>query len=105
MLYHSDLNLLLALRLGQRPCAATATWHWFAQPNGRHAGPRHQAPPSPLPPQVGLPVASCLLVRAPIGSEKPDGSRAFVLRPYTPISHPDERGHFDLAIKVYPGGK
>ncbi len=58
-----------------------------------------------LPPQVGLPVASCLLVRAPIGSEKPDGSRAFVLRPYTPISHPDERGHFDLAIKVYPDGK
>lgn len=22
-----------------------------------------------------------------------------------PISHPDERGHFDLAIKVYPDGK
>lgn len=56
-------------------------------------------------PQVGLPVASCLLVRAPIGSEKPDGSRAFVLRPYTPISHPDEKGHFELAIKVYPDGK
>ena len=55
--------------------------------------------------EVGLPVASCLLVRAPIGSEKPDGSRAFVLRPYTPISHPDERGHFDLAVKVYPSGK
>ena len=55
--------------------------------------------------QVGLPVASCLLVRAPIGSKKPDGSRAFVLRPYTPISHPDERGHFDLAIKVYKDGK
>lgn len=53
---------------------------------------------------VGLPVASCLLVRAPIGSEKPDGSRAFVLRPYTPISHPDERGHFDLAIKARRGG-
>lgn len=30
--------------------------------------------------EPGLPVASCLLVRAPIGSEKPDGSRAFVLR-------------------------
>ena len=55
--------------------------------------------------EVGLPVASCLLVRAPIGSEKPDGSRAFVIRPYTPISQPDERGHFDLAIKVYPAGK
>ncbi|PRW57497.1 NADH-cytochrome b5 reductase [Chlorella sorokiniana] len=55
--------------------------------------------------EVGLPVASCLLVRAPIGSEKPDGSRAFVLRPYTPVSHPTEKGHFDLAIKVYPDGK
>ncbi|PSC72155.1 NADH-cytochrome b5 reductase [Micractinium conductrix] len=51
--------------------------------------------------EVGLPVASCLLTRAPIGSEKPDGSRAWVIRPYTPISHPDEKGHFDLAIKVY----
>lgn len=30
--------------------------------------------------EVGLPVASCLLVRAPIGSEKPDGSRAWVIR-------------------------
>lgn len=30
--------------------------------------------------QVGLPVASCLLTRAPIGSEKPDGSRAWVIR-------------------------
>lgn len=54
--------------------------------------------------EPGLPVASCLLVRAPIGSEKPDGSRAFVLRPYTPISR-HAKGHMDLAIKVYPGGK
>ena len=30
--------------------------------------------------EVGLPVASCLLTRAPIGSEKPDGSRAWVIR-------------------------
>lgn len=30
--------------------------------------------------EAGLPVASCLLVRAPIGSEKPDGSRAWVIR-------------------------
>lgn len=54
---------------------------------------------------AGLGVASCMLTRAPIGSAKPDGSRAFVLRPYTPISAPDQRGHFDLAVKVYPGGK
>lgn len=30
--------------------------------------------------KVGLPVASCLLVRAPIGSQKEDGSRAWVIR-------------------------
>lgn len=85
-----------------------------SQRKGRDASPpagagarAHPAlvPPPPPPRQVGLPVASCLLVRAPIGSEKPDGSRAFVIRPYTPISHPDERGHFDLAIKVYKDGK
>ncbi len=54
---------------------------------------------------VGLPVASCMVVRAPIGSTKEDGSKAWVIRPYTPISRPDEHGHFDLAIKIYEGGK
>ncbi|KAK9804386.1 hypothetical protein WJX72_010552 [[Myrmecia] bisecta] len=54
---------------------------------------------------VGLPVASCLLTRAPIGSEKPNGSRAYVIRPYTPTSLPDARGHFDLVVKAYPQGK
>lgn len=48
---------------------------------------------------AGLPVASCLLVKAPLGHEgKP------VVRPYTPISHPQERGHFDLLVKAYPQG-
>jgi len=48
---------------------------------------------------VGLPTASFLLVRAPIGEEgKP------VVRPYTPISAPDARGHFDLLVKTYPTG-
>lgn len=47
---------------------------------------------------AGLPVASCLLVRAPLGPEgKP------VVRPYTPISHPHER-HLDLLVKSYPAG-
>ena len=54
--------------------------------------------------EAGLPVASCLVVRAPIGSDKPDGSKAFVIRPYTPISQPDQRGSFDLAIKIYRDG-
>eukprot|EP00271_Cylindrocystis_brebissonii_P016899 TRINITY_DN4186_c0_g1_i1.p1 TRINITY_DN4186_c0_g1~~TRINITY_DN4186_c0_g1_i1.p1 ORF type:complete len:368 (-),score=57.03 TRINITY_DN4186_c0_g1_i1:361-1464(-) len=49
---------------------------------------------------VGLHVASCLVTRAPIGD---DG--AMVIRPYTPISYPDAKGHFDLLIKVYPDGK
>ena len=33
---------------------------------------------------AGMEVASYLLVRAPIGTEKADGTRAMVLRPYTP---------------------
>lgn len=43
--------------------------------------------------------------RAPIGSEKEDGSgRKFVIRPYTPCSLPDAKGHFDMVVKVYPEG-
>lgn len=44
---------------------------------------------------LNLPVASCLVTRAPIGSVKEDGSRAFVIRPYTPISA-ETTGHLDL---------
>ncbi|KAK9819356.1 hypothetical protein WJX74_009690 [Apatococcus lobatus] len=54
--------------------------------------------------EVGLPVASCLVTRAAIGSEKEDGSRKFVIRPYTPTSPKDAKGYFDLVIKVYPQG-
>jgi cytochrome-b5 reductase len=53
----------------------------------------------------GMRVASCLWVRAAIGSTKADGSRANVIRPYTPISRPDDRGFLDLAVKTYPDGK
>jgi len=53
----------------------------------------------------GMRVASCLLTKAAIGSEKADGSRANVIRPYTPISRPDAKGHVDLAVKTYPDGK
>lgn len=53
----------------------------------------------------GMTVASLLMVKAPIGSEKPDGSRANVLRPYTPLSRPGEVGYLDLAVKAYPEGK
>ena len=53
----------------------------------------------------GMSVASCLLVKAAIGKEKEDGSRGNVLRPYTPLSRPEAKGHLDLAVKVYPEGK
>lgn len=39
----------------------------------------------------GLTTASCLLLRAPIGSQKDDGTRANVIRPYTPISDSQTR--------------
>jgi cytochrome-b5 reductase len=48
--------------------------------------------------ELGLPVASCLVVKAQIGGEE-------VIRPYTPISEHDEKGHFDLLVKDYPQGK
>ncbi|CEP00805.1 NADH-cytochrome b5 reductase [Plasmodiophora brassicae] len=53
-----------------------------------------------LPDQVslGLPVASCVLVRGKIGDE-------LVTRPYTPITSNRVKGHFDLMIKSYPAGK
>lgn len=53
----------------------------------------------------GMTVASCLLTKAAVGSEKPDGSRANVLRPYTPISRPEQKGYLELAVKSYPEGK
>ena len=51
------------------------------------------------------PVSSCLLVRAPVGDMKEDGSgRKDVMRPYTPVSDPDSKT-LDLVVKVYPEGK
>lgn len=58
-----------------------------------------------LPPnQPDMPVASCLLARLPVGEVKEDGSRKFVIQPYTPISSPRDK-HLDLALKVYGDGK
>jgi len=53
----------------------------------------------------GMTVASCLLTKAPIGSVKEDGSRANVMRPYTPMSRPGVAGYLELAVKTYPEGK
>lgn len=43
--------------------------------------------------------------RAAIGSENEDGSKKFVIRPYTPTSPKDAQGYFDLVVKVYEQGK
>jgi len=43
--------------------------------------------------------------RAAIGGEKEDGSKKFVIRPYTPTSPKDAKGYFDLVVKVYEQGK
>lgn len=56
------------------------------------------------PSQPSIPVSSCLVVRAPVGDIKEDGTRAMVVRPYTPVSHPDSK-QLDLAIKIYEDGK
>jgi len=48
---------------------------------------------------LGLDVASCLVVKAPIGEGGKDE-----VRPYTPVSSPEDRGFLDLCIKVYPKG-
>ncbi|XP_074377756.1 NADH-cytochrome b5 reductase-like protein, partial [Apium graveolens] len=54
--------------------------------------------------KLGLDVASCLITRYPLAPDA-EGKTKYVIRPYTPISDPDAKGHFDLLIKVYPGGK
>jgi len=48
---------------------------------------------------LGLNVASCLVVKAPIGEDGKD-----VIRPYTPVSDTQDRGFFDLVVKTYPAG-
>jgi len=53
----------------------------------------------------GLTTASCLLTKAPLGKEKEDGSKAPVIRPYTPENLGDQKGFLDLVVKGYPQGK
>jgi len=49
--------------------------------------------------QLGMPVASCIIVKGP--NDK-DGKP--ITRPYTPITSNEEHGFFDLMIKKYNGG-
>lgn len=51
-----------------------------------------------------LPVASCLLVKAPIGSDDGKGGKKAVLRPYTPTTLPGTKGTLELVVKSYEKG-
>eukprot|EP00244_Chara_vulgaris_P013567 TRINITY_DN782_c0_g1_i2.p1 TRINITY_DN782_c0_g1~~TRINITY_DN782_c0_g1_i2.p1 ORF type:complete len:356 (+),score=62.11 TRINITY_DN782_c0_g1_i2:60-1127(+) len=54
--------------------------------------------------ELGLPVASCVVTRAQVGVDA-NGKPSMVIRPYTPVSDPAQKGFFELLIKVYPNGK
>jgi len=54
-----------------------------------------ETPETPL----GLPVASCILTKAPLDKNGKD-----VVRPYTPITPADTLGYFELLVKSYPQG-
>jgi cytochrome-b5 reductase len=49
--------------------------------------------------RVGLPVGKHMLLRFM------DSDGKHVSRPYTPVSSDDDRGYFDLLVKLYPQGK
>ncbi|RKP03193.1 hypothetical protein CXG81DRAFT_9841 [Caulochytrium protostelioides] len=55
--------------------------------------------------ELGLPTASCVLVRFQDGVDA-KGKKKFVVRPYTPLEDPSlgVTGEFDLLIKHYEGG-
>lgn len=63
-------------------------------------GPLPAGPDAP----ADLPVASCLLVKAPIGSDDGKGGKKAVLRPYTPTTPPGTKGTLELVIKTYEKG-
>eukprot|EP00879_Flechtneria_rotunda_P003837 GHRR01004077.1.p1 GENE.GHRR01004077.1~~GHRR01004077.1.p1 ORF type:complete len:244 (+),score=98.61 GHRR01004077.1:156-887(+) len=52
---------------------------------------------------ANLPVASCLLTKYNKQIPKDDKPKVIV-RPYTPVSPPDAKGHLDLVVKAYPEG-
>lgn len=64
---------------------------------------RFNFPPEHYLDGAGMEVASCLLARAFIGNQKADGTRAAVIRPYTPSEA--TIGYLELVVKVYPDGK
>ena len=48
---------------------------------------------------LGLPCGKHILLRCK------DADGKTISRPYTPVSPPDSRGHFELLVKLYPTGK
>ncbi|PNH07771.1 NADH-cytochrome b5 reductase-like protein [Tetrabaena socialis] len=52
----------------------------------------------------GIYTASCLVTRAMIKAQPEDEKPKVVVRPYTPTSPPDAKGHLDLVVKVYDKG-
>eukprot|EP00667_Euglena_gracilis_P017503 EG_transcript_18452 len=58
---------------------------------------RFELPPET--PEMGLPVASCIVTRY----KQAEGE--YVIRPYTPTTLDDTKGHFDLVVKKYPNAK
>lgn len=48
--------------------------------------------------EIGLPLGHHIYLRATIHDE-------MIMRPYTPTSLTDQRGSFDLVVKVYPAGQ
>lgn len=55
---------------------------------------------------AGMPISSCLVTKIEV-EEMVDGvvKKTPIIRPYTPISDPMQRGYLDLLIKKYPDGK
>ncbi|ORX40784.1 hypothetical protein BD324DRAFT_612102 [Kockovaella imperatae] len=62
-------------------------------------------PPEGKDKTTGIPVAGALLTKAPDEAGINDDKGKPVIRPYTPISSPDETGSVKLLIKEYKGGK
>lgn len=47
----------------------------------------------------GMTVASCVVTKAAEGAECKDKDGKDVMRPYTPISRPDQKGSIDFLVK------
>ncbi|KAJ1967316.1 hypothetical protein IWQ62_001940 [Dispira parvispora] len=54
--------------------------------------------------ELGLHVASCILTKYVSEELNKEGKPKVVVRPYTPVSEENTRGHFDLVIKRYENG-